>query len=59
MQIELEKQVIHADSVTINNKPKDYSGQFWNGFFWVLGASCGVCVVMIVAILTHLVRLVA
>jgi hypothetical protein len=55
MQIELEKQIINADSVTINNKPKDYSGQFWNGFFWVLGASCAVCVVMVIAKLTHLV----
>ena len=56
MQIELEKQTIHADSVTINHKPRDYSGQFWNGFFWALGASCAafvVCVIIGILKLTH------
>ena len=57
MQINLDdKKIIHTDSVTINNKPRDYCGQFWNGFFWVLGASCAaylVCVIIGILKLTQ------
>ena len=57
MQINLDdKKIIHTDSLTINNKPRDYCGQFLNGFFLMLGASFAVfvvCVIIGILKLTH------